>query len=114
LITFNSRYIKKAMQKLYAFSPITTREQLDEALAYTVRRCSDLSKQLTGTRLKLKTVKVFAHYPEEFELMKKLLSEYGEPSGIGRATSMYVNASLDIEGSHLIPYASRLRRLRGC
>lgn len=96
------------MQNLYAFSPIKTKEQFDEALAYTVRRCGDLSEQLTGTRLKLKTVKIFAHYPEEFEFMKQLVEEYGELSGIGRATSTYVSTSLDLEGSHLVNIGIRI------
>jgi hypothetical protein len=96
------------MRKLYTFSPITTKVQFDEALVYVIRRCGDLSEELTGTRLTLSTAKIFAHYPEEFELMKKLIVEYGEPSNIGRSTSLYVSSSLDIEGSHLVNIGIRI------
>lgn len=89
------------MRKLYAFSPITTKAQFDEALAYIVREADRLAELLTSTELKLSTAKVFAHYPEEYELMTKLIREYGEPSTIGRYTSIYVSTDLDIEGSHL-------------
>lgn len=85
----------------YTFSPITTRKQFSEALAYVVRQTGDLSEKLTGTRLKLRSVKVFAHYPEEFEFLKSIITDYGQRASIGRSTSIYVDATLDIEGSHI-------------
>lgn len=89
------------MRKLYTFSPITSKEQFEDALAYIVRQTGELSKKLTGTSLTLTNAKVFAHYPEEFEFMKQVITNYGELSDIGRSTSTYVDTALDVEGSHL-------------
>lgn len=89
------------MSKLYTFSPITSKVQFDEALKYIVEKAEELSTQLTGTRLPVATVKVFAHYPEEFQFMKSILGEYGKPSTIGRSTSIYVDSSVTIGGNQI-------------
>jgi hypothetical protein len=89
------------VRRLYAFSPITTKAKFDDALVYIVRRLTQLSEELTGTRLKLENAKVFAHYPDEFEFLKQIIAGYGEPAAMGRATSMYVKTDLHIEGSYL-------------
>ena len=89
------------MNKLYAFSPIISKEQFDAALKHIVKRAEELSEQLAGTRLDVATVKVFAHYPDEFQFMKSILEEYGTLSAIGRSTSIYVHSSLTIDGSHI-------------
>jgi len=85
----------------YAFSPITSKQQFEEALAYIVREAARLSKNLTGTSLQLKNAKVFAHYPEEYRFLEQLILEYGTPANIGRSTSLYVDCNLMIEGAHL-------------
>ena len=89
------------MSKLYTFSPITSKVQFDEALKYIVENAEELSVQLTGTRLSVETVKVFAHYPEEFRFMKSIIEEYGNLSTIGRSTSIYVDSSLTIGGNQI-------------
>jgi len=89
------------MNKLYTFSPITSKEQFDAALKHIVEKAGALSQQLTGTRLPIATVKVFAHYPEEFQFIKSIIEEYGTLSTIGRSTSIYVDSSLTIGGNQI-------------
>jgi hypothetical protein len=89
------------MDKLYAFSPITSKEQFDAALKHIVEKAEELSKQLTSTRLRVATVKVFAHYPDEFKFMRSILGVYGTPSTIGRSTSIYVDSSLMLGGNQI-------------
>jgi hypothetical protein len=89
------------MNKLYAFSPITSKEQFDAALKHIIQNAQVLSEQLTGTKLDVATVKIFAHYPDEFQFMESILEEYGKPSAIGRSTSIYVDSSLTINGSQI-------------
>lgn len=89
------------MNKLYVFSPITSKEQFDLALKHIVKKAEELSEQLTGTRLSVATVKVFAHYPDEFQFMKSIIGEYGKLSTIGRSTSIYVDSSLTINDDQI-------------
>lgn len=89
------------MNKLYSFSPIASKVEFDAALRHIVEKAEELSKQLTGTSLHVATVKVFAHYPEEFQFMKSILGEYGTLSEIGRSTSIYVDSMLIINGSQI-------------
>lgn len=89
------------MNKLYAFSPITSKKQFDAVLKHIVKKAEELSEQLTGARLSIATVKVFAHYPDEFQFMKSILGEYGKLSTIGRSTSIYVDSSLVIDGNQI-------------
>lgn len=89
------------MNKLYAFSPITSKEQFDAALKHIVEKAQKLSEQLTGTKLPIATVKVFAHYPDEFQFMNSILEQYGNLSTIGRSTSIYVDSSLVVDGNQI-------------
>lgn len=86
---------------LYRFSPITSKDQFDEAIAYVVREAARLSKELTGTELHLGSVKIFSHYPKEWEFMQSIIEQYGTRSSVGRSTSIYVDTDLDIEGCHI-------------
>ncbi|HSW66091.1 MAG TPA: hypothetical protein VLI54_03060 [Bacillota bacterium] len=61
----------------YRFSPITTKAAFEEAIAYVAEEAHAICKQITGKRLPLHTVCIFAHYPEEEKLLRKLLATYG-------------------------------------
>src|SRR6266568_1644975 len=89
------------MNKLYAFSPITSKEQFDAVLKHIVQNAQELSQRLTGMKLDVAIVKVFAHYPDEFQFMKSILEEYGTISTIGRLTSVYVDSSLTIDSNQI-------------
>jgi hypothetical protein len=89
------------MNKLYAFSPITSNKQFNAVIKHIVEKAEELSQQLTGTKLSVATVKVFAHYPDEFQYMKSILEEYGTLSSIGRSTSIYVDSLLTIGGNQI-------------
>jgi hypothetical protein len=90
-----------ATHNLYRFSPITTKEQFDKAISYVVREATRLAKELTGSELPLSSVKIFSHYPEEWEFMQSTIEQYGARSTVGRSTSIYVDTDLDVEGSHI-------------
>jgi hypothetical protein len=79
----------------------TSKEQFDTALKHIVQKTQELSKRLTGAKLDVATVKVLAHYPDEFRFMKNILEEYGTISAIGRSTSIYVDSSLIIDGNQI-------------
>jgi len=89
------------MNELYTFSPITSKEQFDAAIKHIVEKAEELSERLTGTKLSVATVKVFAHYPEEFQFIKSIIEKYGTLFTIGRSTSMYVDSSLTIGGNQI-------------
>lgn len=59
--------------KLYRFSPITTQDQLIEAITYLHEACHRLCYETFGEYLPVSTnVGVFCHYPDEFTYLTKL------------------------------------------
>jgi hypothetical protein len=92
----------------YRFSPITTKTQFEAALAYVVDQAKQLSEQLTGQKLNLSNAKIFAHYPDEFDFLKSVVTDYGKTSDAGRATSKYVDCSHQIGDSHLTKIGVRV------
>lgn len=89
------------MSMSYTFSPITSKQEFEAAITYVIAETARLSKELFGKSMPLKTVKIFAHYPEEYAFLKHILSEFGEPADIGRSTSTYVSCDRTIAGSHI-------------
>ncbi|HUC95988.1 MAG TPA: hypothetical protein VMR76_03495 [Candidatus Saccharimonadia bacterium] len=77
------------MSKLYKFSPIKDKHTLLEAAEYVVKELGILSKQLLSTGEPVGSVKIFAHYAQEYEALKKILYALGEPI-FDTYTSSYV------------------------
>lgn len=77
------------MSRFYKFSPIKDIDALHGAATYVIKELGALSKQLLGSELKVSSVKLFAHYPEEYEDLKKILKSLGEPT-FETYTSSYV------------------------
>lgn len=77
------------MSGFYKFSPIKDTDALLSAATYVIKELGGLSKQLLGSELKVSSVKLFAHYPEEYEDLKKMLKSLGEPT-FETYTSSYV------------------------
>lgn len=77
------------MSDFYKFSPIKDADELLSAVTYVVKEVGALSKQLIGSELPVSSVKIFAHYPDEYQTLKELLGTLGEPT-FETYTSMYV------------------------
>lgn len=82
---------------LYRFSPITTKEQFETALAYTSDQLTKLAETVLQESLSPASLKIFAHYYDEYDRLRDLLPSYGAESSSSK-TSLYVNASLEVEG----------------
>lgn len=65
------------MNKLYRFSPITTREKLLEAIGYVADKATQLCRKITGNEHPISGLTIFSHYPEEFQTLKKIQLEIG-------------------------------------
>lgn len=67
--------------KLYRFSPITSKEELIEAVAYTHFACYKLCMQSFGAVLpNAGNMGVFCHYDDEYEQLVAIRKELTEPS----------------------------------
>lgn len=79
------------MDRLYHFSPITSREQFDLALDYIARESMKLVQQLCSELPPLESVRVFAHYPEEYRNLEEYVTQFGPRSQHQPTTGMYVD-----------------------
>lgn len=77
------------MSNHYKFSPIKDVNTFLDAAIYVVNELGALSKRLLGSELPVGSVKIFAHYPEEYDDLKKLLYTLGEPT-FDTYTSAYI------------------------
>ncbi len=91
------------MNKTYRFSPIDSEESFALATEYIVSELEKLSQELLQQSLPINTLKVFAHYPEEYEYLHKLISQMGPLSSLSSDTSLYVEVNNNIKG-HDIKY----------
>jgi hypothetical protein len=80
----------------YRFSPITTKEQFKSALAYTSEQLVQLAETVLQKSLRPDTLKIFAHYYDEYDTLRDLLSHYGPKSSISSETSLYVDSSEEV------------------
>ncbi len=65
------------MDRLYRFSPITNEEGLLEAIQYVVTKTTELCHKVIGVEYPISGLTVCAHYPDEFEALKKIQLEIG-------------------------------------
>lgn len=91
------------MNNLYRFSPIESEDSFRKALNYLTIELERLSQELLNKSLPINTLKVFAHYPEEYDYLHKLVSEMGPKASISSGTSLYVEVNEQIHG-HNIKY----------
>lgn len=77
----------------YRFSPITTQDEFESALHYTAQQLSKLSSTVLGERHSVWALNVFAHYYDEYEIIKQIVLGYGPKHDIGSETSLYVDAN---------------------
>jgi|SRR3989344_3605728 len=86
------------MDKLYRFSPIKSEEQIRKAFSYIALELDKLSKKVIGKSLHIDTLKIFAHYPEEYNFVHKYISKLGQEAPFNSKTSFYVKVQQNIEG----------------
>lgn len=87
--------------RLYRFSPIKDEAAFNEALEYLVTELQKLSEELLKETLPIKTIKVFAHYPDEYDYLYKLVSSMGPKDPLSSETSFYVQVDLKIKGVNI-------------
>lgn len=63
--------------QLYRFSPIKDEKQLREAVVYIADKTSTLAKKIIGKPLPIKSLTIFAHYPDEFEKLSEIVKTIG-------------------------------------
>jgi hypothetical protein len=76
---------------LYRFSPINDEEAFKKVFYYIADELDKLSNKLFNKSLPITTLKIFAHYPEEYDNLSKLLLNMGTKSSYSSATSLYID-----------------------
>ena len=88
---------------LYRYSPIRDKDKFDEALVYIVTKLDQLAKELVGEVLPIDTVKIFAHYHDEYKYLLNLVTKLGPAAPFNSQTSFYSQTERKI-GDHNIKY----------
>lgn len=89
------------MNNLYHFSPIESEKDLSQVWNYLTSELEKLSRELLFQSLPITTLKVFAHYPEEYYYLYNLISEMGPKASFSSDTSLYVQADKKINGQNI-------------
>lgn len=76
--------------KLYRFSPLSTNDACQEALEYIDEKLRELSRLIIDERPPVNTLKIFAHYNEEYIFLKQWANSIGKSEDSSSATSYYV------------------------
>lgn len=63
--------------RLYRFSPIKDEKRLREAVVYVAEKTSELARKIIGKSLPISSLTIFAHYPDEFEKLSKIVKTLG-------------------------------------
>jgi len=65
------------IMRLYRFSPIQDEKQLRETVVYVANKTSELAKEIVAKTLPIKSLTIFAHYPDEFEKLSEIAKSIG-------------------------------------
>lgn len=85
----------------YRFSPIRSEQDFQHALTYTVEQARELALRVIGHEMPIDTLKLFAHYPDEYEFLVELLKRYGPISEISSKRNTYVDCNFTLQGQHI-------------
>lgn len=88
---------------MYRFSPIKDENEFNRVLEYLVGELEKLSRQLLSQKLPINTLKIFAHYPDEYELLLQLVQKLGPAGPFNSGSSYYSVVDRKIAG-HEIKY----------
>ena len=90
--------------KLYRLSPITSKEQLVEAIKYTHFACYALCKQSFGSYLpNAGNIGIFCHYDNEYEQLVTIRKELTEPSDDPKQKYFKLHEPIIIDAQHSVP-----------
>ena len=78
--------------KFYRFSPLQNNEDCTKALEYIQEKLRELSKLIIEEELPINTLKIFAHYEDEYAFLKKWVNSIGTNEDEGSLTSYYVKS----------------------
>ena len=84
------------MEKLYRFSPIYNEKGIEQALEYIVEQLEKLNEKVLKENLPITTIKLFAHYPEEYDYLFGIISKMGPRSKYSSNTSLYIDVDRKI------------------
>lgn len=76
--------------KLYRFSPINNTEDCLSALRYIDEKLRELAGLILDERLPINTLKIFAHYEDEYQYLRQWVDSVGQAKPEGSSTSYYV------------------------
>ena len=76
--------------KLYRFSPIQSSEACKKALEYIDLKLRELSRLTISENLPVNTLKIFAHYPDEYQFLRSWVTTLGNAEPQNSPTSYYV------------------------
>lgn len=91
------------MNDLYRFSPLENESDVSVVWEYLVAELEQLSQTLLDEDLPINTLKIFAHYPEEYDFLYKYISSLGPAAPFNSDTSYYATVERQI-GGHGIKY----------
>jgi hypothetical protein len=86
---------------IYKFSPIKSEKELFETYKYIAEELEKLSQKVFGKTLPITTLKVFPHYPEEYDFLYKLVSDMGTPATFNSESSYYSKVKKEINGINI-------------
>jgi hypothetical protein len=76
---------------LYRFSPIANTEELYAAIGYVAKEVLGLAEKVTGDAYAISYLTIFAHYPDEYENLIKLLGDLGKTSDANNGMKVELN-----------------------
>jgi hypothetical protein len=88
---------------LYRFSPIQNKEKLLEAVTYVAMQTSSLCQKVIDQVFPIFSLTIFAHYPDEYEMLTKLLHEMGEPFNENNGPRVLLREPIKV-GEHTITH----------
>lgn len=80
--------------RIYRFSPIRSKRGLLEAIAYVARQDTRLCKAMVGASLPIKSLTIFAHYPEEYRRLVRVALAMGTKLTGGAARAFLTTEAL--------------------
>jgi len=79
--------------KLYRFSPIEDNETCLETLSYIDEKLRELSSIVLEEKLPINTLKIFAHYDNEYSFLRQWIDSIGSAQDESSKTSYYIEPS---------------------
>ncbi|MDL2363041.1 MAG: hypothetical protein QFB86_01505 [Patescibacteria group bacterium] len=76
--------------QLYRFSPLKTAEECLQVFDYIDERLRELSSLVIEEKPPVNTLKIFAHYQDEYVFIKNWVDSVGKSEDGGSSTSYYV------------------------